>query len=52
MTETLLPEDAMTAPPQAEGAGPQNFPTPDREQVRLAFESGSYPYSRPMGVRD
>ncbi|HQY45087.1 MAG TPA: polyphosphate kinase 2, partial [Paracoccaceae bacterium] len=52
MTETALPEDATPVPPAPEGSGPQSFPTPDRDKVRLAFESGAYPYGRLMGVRE
>lgn len=54
MTETDLPETLVPVPAtlSVEGAGPQSFPTPDRDRVRLAFESGAYPYGRPMGARD
>ncbi|WP_284165789.1 polyphosphate kinase 2 [Frigidibacter sp. SD6-1] len=38
--------------PQAQKpAGPRKFPTPDRDQVRLAFESGAYPYHDRLGAR-
>ncbi len=36
-----------TGPSLAEG--PQRFPTVDASTIREAFESGRYPYSRPMG---
>jgi polyphosphate kinase 2 len=32
-------------------AGPQKFPTPNRDAVRLAFESGAYPYADRMGEK-
>ena len=31
--------------------GPREFPTPDPDAVRAAFESGRYPYGRRMGRR-
>ena len=40
------------APPHAEAAvlkGPQQFPVADADEIRRAFESGEYPYPRPMG---
>ncbi|MCX8508669.1 MAG: polyphosphate kinase 2, partial [Rhodobacteraceae bacterium] len=37
--------------PPTEGSGPQTFPTPDRDTVRLAFESGAYPYGRRLGTQ-
>jgi len=37
--------------PAAEGAGPRQFPTPDGDAVRQAFEGGDYPYGRKLGVR-
>ena len=36
---------------RTDAVGPQKFPTPDRDQVRLAFESGSYPYGRRLGTQ-
>jgi polyphosphate kinase 2 len=43
-----------TTPPAVESpaatvTGPRHYPTPDENAIRRAFESGSYPYPRPMG---
>ncbi|QYZ71317.1 polyphosphate kinase 2 [Neotabrizicola shimadae] len=43
--------DAMPAMPPAEPAGPRRFPAAGEDQIREAFESGRYPYARPMGTR-
>jgi len=38
------------APGRGEGlTGPQSFPAIDADQVRQAFETGRYPYARPLG---
>ena len=50
MSEDSKPALSVTEPaPQAEGTGPQAFPVANRDGVRLAFESGSYPYGRRLG---
>jgi polyphosphate kinase 2 len=40
---------ATTAATTAEATGPQQYPTLDTDRIRAAFESGVYPYHRPMG---
>lgn len=49
MPEDIRPTETPVTP-QPEGTGPQTFPTPDRDAVRLAFESGAYPYGRRLGT--
>ena len=47
----LAPETPVVAP-EGEGfeqVGPRAFPKADADQIRQAFESGRYPYARPMG---
>ncbi len=47
----LAPEPPVVAP-EGEGfeqVGPRAFPKADADQIRQAFESGRYPYARPMG---
>ncbi len=36
-------------PPEAEARGPKSFPSLDPDAIRLAFETGHYPYPRRMG---
>jgi polyphosphate kinase len=43
--------EAPGRPAPSEGRGPQTFPSPDRDAVRYAFESGEYPYSRKLGMQ-
>ncbi len=43
--------EAMPAMPPAEPAGLRRFPAAGEDQIREAFESGRYPYARPMGTR-
>ena len=42
-----VPANAVADP--AEGHGPASFPRIDPDAIRLAFESGRYPYARRMG---
>ncbi|WP_253880174.1 polyphosphate kinase 2 [Paracoccus aminovorans] len=48
-----VPDAAVGAEPAAdgngEGQGPRSFPTVDPDAIRLAFETGRYPYPRRMG---
>ena len=47
----VVPETPVVAP-EGEGfeqVGPRAFPKADADQIRQAFESGRYPYARPMG---
>ncbi len=52
--ETFPTKPALTPEPDAPGGdgikGPQSFPRLDPDQIRLAFESGKYPYARKMGT--
>ena len=55
MTPTK-PQAEATAEATAEAsaeavAGPKHYPTLDGDAVRQAFETGQYPYGRPMGRR-
>jgi polyphosphate kinase 2 len=55
MTPTK-PQAEATAEASAEAsaeavAGPKHYPTLDGDAVRQAFETGQYPYGRPMGRR-
>ncbi len=48
------PAPAATPVPPAEGegeglTGPRHFPAVSQDAVREVFESGRYPYARPMG---
>jgi polyphosphate kinase len=48
------PEGQAPAPvpdPTPERTGPRQFPAVDADSIRQAFESGRYPYARPMGTR-
>lgn len=49
MAEDIRPTETPLQP-QPEVSGPQTFPTPDRDAVRLSFESGTYPYGRRLGT--
>ena len=47
----LIPETPDLAPATPEGTGPLHFPAAGPNEIREAFESGRYPYARPMGTR-
>lgn len=47
-TKAPLPEAPMSPRPGASGA-PGQFPNVDPHAIREAFETGRYPYGRPMG---
>lgn len=57
LVQAQLPDEAAPVvsvagaqvPPAHPEAGPRTFPTVDPDAIRLAFESGRYPYPRPMG---
>lgn len=46
VTGTDAGTDASTDTP-----GPRSFPTPATDEVRQAFESGRFPYARPMNLK-
>ncbi len=48
-TAKPAPTEAAVAPGEGALQGPQAFPTLDPSAVRLAFESGKYPYAHRMG---
>jgi polyphosphate kinase len=48
--ETSVPGPAPVPEPGTSGQ-PARFPRVDPETIREAFETGTYPYHRPMGVR-
>jgi polyphosphate kinase len=45
------PAPAPVPDPTPERTGPRQFPAVDADSIRQAFESGRYPYARPMGTR-
>ena len=51
MDQATLPQPALAAPLEnGEGlTGPKHFPADNPDTIRQAFESGRYPYARPMG---
>ncbi len=48
MSEEVSPAPADTGA-AVEGTGPKSFPTAEASPLKEAFESGAYPYARPIG---
>ena len=47
----MTPKKPQAEPSDEAVAGPKHYPTLDGDAVRQAFETGQYPYGRPMGRR-